>query len=106
MNQNPVRLLTVSFAVFSMFFGAGNLIYPLEVGLTSGIDGIVGLVGFLLTAVALPFIGLFAMILFDGNYNEFFNRLGIVPGQMLLFVCLMIIGPVIAIPRIITLSHV
>ncbi len=106
MNQNPVRLLTVAFAVFSMFFGAGNLIYPLQVGLTSGIDGIVGLVGFLLTAVLLPFLGLLAMILFDGNYNEFFNRLGIFPGQTLLWACLMVIGPVIAIPRIVTLSHV
>ncbi len=106
MNHNPVRLLTVAFAVFSMFFGAGNLIYPLQVGLTSGINGIVGLVGFLLTAVVLPFLGLLAMILFDGNYNEFFNRLGIVPGQTLLCICLMIIGPVIAIPRIVTLSHV
>jgi branched-chain amino acid:cation transporter, LIVCS family len=106
MNQNPVRLLTVAFAVFSMFFGAGNLIYPLQVGLTSGIDGIIGLVGFLLTAVVLPFLGLLAMILFDGNYNEFFNRLGIVPGQALLCACLMVIGPLIAIPRIVTLSHV
>lgn len=106
MNHNPVRLLTVAFAIFSMFFGAGNLIYPLQVGLTSGTDGIIGLVGFLLTAVLLPFLGLLAMILFDGNYNEFFNRLGVIPGQALLFICLMVIGPVIAIPRIVTLSHV
>jgi LIVCS family branched-chain amino acid:cation transporter len=89
-----------------MFFGAGNLIYPLQVGLTSGIHGIVGLVGFLLTAVLLPYLGLLAMILFDGNYNEFFNRLGVVPGQALLCACLMVIGPLIAIPRIVTLSHV
>jgi LIVCS family branched-chain amino acid:cation transporter len=106
MSQSPVRLLTVAFAVFSMFFGAGNLIYPLQVGLTSGIHGIVGLVGFLLTAVLLPYLGLLAMILFDGNYNEFFNRLGVVPGQALLCACLMVIGPLIAIPRIVTLSHV
>jgi len=106
MYHNPVRLLTVAFAVFSMFFGAGNLIYPLQVGLTSGIHGIVGLIGFLLTAVLLPYLGLFAMILFDGNYNEFFNRLGIIPGQALLCACLMVIGPLIAIPRIVTLSHV
>lgn len=106
MYHNPVRLLTVAFAVFSMFFGAGNLIYPLQVGLTSGIHGIVGLVGFLLTAVLLPYLGLLAMILFDGNYNEFFNRLGVIPGQALLCACLMVIGPLIAIPRIVTLSHV
>lgn len=106
MNQNPIRLRTVAFAVFSMFFGAGNLIYPLQVGLSSGLYGVVGLIGFLLTAVLLPYLGLLAMILFDGNYNEFFNRLGIIPGQALLCACLMVIGPLIAIPRIVTLSHV
>jgi len=106
MNQHPTHLLTVAFAVFSMFFGAGNLIYPLQVGLSSGIDGTVGLIGFLLTAVLLPFLGLLAMTLFDGNYNEFFNRLGVIPGQILLCACLMVIGPVIAIPRIVTLSHI
>jgi branched-chain amino acid:cation transporter, LIVCS family len=106
MSDHPVRLFTVAFAVFSMFFGAGNLIYPLQVGLTSGNNGIIGLAGFLLTAVLLPFCGLLGMILFDGNYNEFFNRLGIIPGQIILCICLMVIGPVIAIPRIVTLSHV
>lgn len=106
MSHQPIRLFTVAFAVFSMFFGAGNLIYPLQVGLTSGSNGIIGLIGFLLTAVLLPFLGLLAMILFDGNYNEFFNRLGVIPGQTILFICLMVIGPVIAIPRIVTLSHV
>ncbi len=106
MDHTSVRLLTVAFAVFSMFFGAGNLIYPLQVGLTSGINGITGLIGFLLTAVFLPFLGLLAMILFDGNYNEFFNRLGVTVGQLLLWACLMVIGPVIGIPRIVTLSHI
>jgi branched-chain amino acid:cation transporter, LIVCS family len=106
MKTNKVRLLTVSFAIFSMFFGAGNLIYPLETGIDSGQHLMIGMLGFLLTAVVLPFMGLIAMILFDGNYNAFFNRLGTTTGQALVFICMMIIGPVVAIPRIVTLSHI
>jgi LIVCS family branched-chain amino acid:cation transporter len=88
-----------------MFFGAGNLMYPLVVGLTSGQYTTFGMIGFLLTAVCLPVLGLISMILFDGNYNEFFNRLGNTLGNKLLALCMFIIGPVIAIPRIVTLSH-
>jgi LIVCS family branched-chain amino acid:cation transporter len=106
MNTNKIPLLTVSFAIFSMFFGAGNLIYPLEVGIDSGCHLALGMFGFLLTAVILPFTGLLAMILFDGNYHSFFNRLGKTTGEFLIFLCMMIIGPIVAIPRIITLSHI
>jgi len=88
-----------------MLFGAGNLIYPLMVGVTSGAQTPFGLLGFLLTSVFLPVAGLIAMILFEGNYSEFFNRLGRWPGQAFLFVCMAGIGPIIGIPRTVTLSH-
>ncbi|HEV2916289.1 MAG TPA: branched-chain amino acid transport system II carrier protein [Candidatus Babeliales bacterium] len=106
MNINKSYIITLSFAIFSMFFGAGNLIYPLEVGIDSGQHLAIGMLGFLLTAVLLPFMGLLAMVLFDGDYNAFFNRLGTTAGQTIIALCMIIIGPVIAIPRIVTLSHV
>jgi branched-chain amino acid:cation transporter, LIVCS family len=106
MKTEKTYIITLGFAIFSMFFGAGNLIYPLEVGIDSGTHFILGMFGFLLTAVLLPFTGLLAMILFDGDYNAFFNRLGTTVGQTLIGICMMVIGPVIAIPRIVTLSHV
>ena len=100
-----MHLVTVGLAIFSMLFGAGNLIYPLMVGLSAGSLTSIGMVGFLLSATVLPLIGLIAMILFDGDYDAFFERVGKIPGQILIFICMMIIGPVIAIPRITTLSH-
>jgi len=45
------------------------------------------------------------MILFDGNYNAFFGRLGNIPGKLMILFSMIIIGPLIAIPRIVTLSH-
>ncbi|EKD48434.1 MAG: hypothetical protein ACD_64C00320G0001 [uncultured bacterium] len=104
-NKPSSNIITIGLAIFSMFFGAGNLMYPLYVGLHSGANNMYGMFGFLITAVLLPLIGLIAMILFDGNYEEFFGRLGTGIGKTIIFLCMLIIGPMIAIPRIVTLSH-
>ena len=104
-NKPYSQIITVGLAVFSMFFGAGNLVYPLKVGLTSGQNIMFGMMGFILTAICLPLAGLIAMILFDGNYTEFFYRLGSKAGAFMILICMLVIGPVIAIPRIVTLSH-
>jgi branched-chain amino acid:cation transporter, LIVCS family len=100
------HVISTGLAIFSMFFGAGNLMYPIMVGVSSGQHTIAGLLGFLITAVLLPLAGLIAMILFDGDYERFFKRLGNVPGSLLIVACMIIIGPLIAIPRITTLSHI
>jgi LIVCS family branched-chain amino acid:cation transporter len=99
------HIVSLGLAIFSMFFGAGNLMYPILVGMNSGKYTFFGMLGFTLTAVILPVSGLLAMILFNGNYQVFFSRLGLIPGKVLIFLCMMIIGPVIALPRIATLSH-
>ncbi len=104
-NKPFSHILTVGLAVFSMFFGAGNLMYPLRVGLHSGANNAYGIIGFILTAVCLPLAGLIAMILFDGNYEEFYKRLGSKVGRLAIFICMIVIGPMIAIPRIVTVSH-
>lgn len=98
-------IISTGLAIFSMFFGAGNLMYPIEVGMKSGSQGVFGIAGFIITAVLLPIAGLVGMILFNGDYNAFFNRLGKITGQAILCICFLVIGPLIAIPRIVTLSH-
>jgi LIVCS family branched-chain amino acid:cation transporter len=100
------KLISTGLAVFSMLFGAGNLMYPIAVGLSSGANNIYGMLGFTITAVLLPVVGLVAMILFDGDYDEFFQRLGKNTGKVAVLLCMLIIGPVLVIPRIVTLSHV
>jgi len=99
------NVIPIGLAIFSMFFGAGNLMYPIAVGMESGNKNLFGMAGFLVTAVLLPLAGLVSMILFDGNYQRFFGRLGRIPGSALIFANMLIIGPIIAIPRIVTLSH-
>lgn len=106
-NQQPsqISLTTLGLAIFSMLFGAGNIIYPIKAGVVSGNQNFFGIMGFLLTGVLLPVIGLVAMILFDGNYKNFFNRLGKIPGFIAILFCMFIIGPMIAMPRCITVPY-
>lgn len=105
-NSSQSHIIPIGLAIFSMLFGAGNLMYPLAVGMESGALLPFGVMGFLITAICLPLIGLLAMILFDGNYDAFFGRLGKTAGPIAIGLCMLIIGPVIAMPRIVTLSHI
>lgn len=99
------ELVALGLAIFSMLFGAGNLMFPLAVGLSSGTKNIWGIIGFTITAILLPLIGIISMVLYNGDYEQFFKRLGTRSGEIIIGVCMLIIGPIIAMPRIITLSH-
>jgi LIVCS family branched-chain amino acid:cation transporter len=100
------RIITIGLALFSMLFGAGNLMYPIKVGMESGNYTLFGFLAFCITAVLLPLAGIVSIILFDGDYGAFFDRLGKHAGEFLLGMCILILGPLIAIPRIVTLCHI
>jgi LIVCS family branched-chain amino acid:cation transporter len=101
-NSNQSGIWTIGLAIFSMLFGAGNIIYPIKCGVVAGNQNIFGISGFILTGVILPIIGLISMILFDGNYKRFFHRIGKTPGSIAILYCMLILGPLIAMPRCIT----
>lgn len=96
--------LATGLAMFSMFFGAGNVVFPLALGLYAKSDNLYAILGLLISAVGVPFMGLISMILFNGNYKSFFSRLGAFPGFLLASAIMGLIGPFGAIPRCITLS--
>lgn len=99
------EILISGLAMFSMFFGAGNTVFPLLIGQYAQNNVAYALGGFILTAVGVPFLGLYVMILFEGNYEAFFARLGRTPGFLIALFIMLIVGPVNAIPRCIALSH-
>ncbi|HBY05368.1 MAG: hypothetical protein UV38_C0003G0155 [candidate division TM6 bacterium GW2011_GWE2_42_60] len=99
------RILTTSLAIFAMLFGAGNLIFPLRIGVQSGGHVFIGFFGFALTGILLPVLGLMAIVTFQGNYEAFFGRLGKWLGGISIFLSMMILGPLIAMPRIMSLSY-
>lgn len=97
--------LAIGLAMFSMFFGAGNVIFPLAVGQYAGDKNFYAMSGLILTAAIMPIVGVIAMILFEGNYRQFFGRLGKVPGFLLALVIISLLGPLGSTPRCIALSY-
>lgn len=59
-------MLLISFMLFSLFFGAGNLIFPPFLGQNAGSSTLAATLGFLVTAVLLPVLGVFVVARFDG----------------------------------------
>lgn len=60
------KMLLVSFMLFSLFFGAGNLIFPPFLGQNAGSHTLPAMLGFLATAVVLPVLGVVVVARFDG----------------------------------------
>lgn len=92
-------------AIFAMFFGAGNIIYPLALGQQTLEQTPYGIIGFLFTAVLVPFSGLLAMFLYQGKVLPFFGRLGSKAGLALAFFIIVLLGPLGSTPRCIALSY-
>ena len=60
------NMMVVSFMLFSLFFGAGNLIFPPFLGQNAGNHTLPAMLGFLMTAVLLPVLGVIVVAHFDG----------------------------------------
>lgn len=55
------EILLISLMLFSMFFGAGNLIFPPFLGYEAGEHVWISLVGFIISATGLPILGVIAI---------------------------------------------
>lgn len=99
MNKDNKLILVSSLALFSMFLGAGNLIFPPSLGLWAGNQFLPAALGFLLTAVGIVMLGVVATTIAGGRMENVAEKLG--GGFATLFGSLIIlsIGPGLAIPR-------
>ena len=55
------KVVIVGFAMFAIFFGAGNLIFPPHIGLQAGENWPIALVGLTIAGVSLPILAIFAV---------------------------------------------
>ena len=91
--------IVVGFALFSMFFGAGNLIFPPALGNMLGDKYLLGIVGFVLTGVGLPLLAILACSRGNGTFEGITNKIGVKFTLILTTVLFFAIGPLLAIPR-------
>lgn len=97
------KLLFVSLMIFSMFFGAGNLIFPPQLGQLSGTNMLVSMGGFLISAVGLPILAI-AVVAKAGGLHILASRVH--PRFAFAFTVLIYlsIGPFLGIPRAASLA--
>ena len=94
----PQQTLFVGVTLFSMFFGAGNLILPPLLGVQAGTSVLPAFAGFLLTGVDLPVLGIVAVAL-AGTVRELADRVNPVFSRVFVAAVYLAIGPCLAIPR-------
>ncbi|MDP3641220.1 MAG: branched-chain amino acid transport system II carrier protein, partial [Alphaproteobacteria bacterium] len=93
------------FAIFAMFFGSGNLVFPLQLGQQVGENWFLGFLGLFVTGIILPFLGLFVIKLHKGNYRSFFDEGGKIASIVLPLFTLSLLGSFGVVPRCITVAH-
>ncbi len=98
--------ISMGLALFATQFGAGNLIFPPFLGRETGSDWGIGFLGFFIMDVGLAGIAI-ASVVFNrkGTYEGVVNKIGDVPGKVLLAVIMLCLGPCVCIPRTAATSY-
>lgn len=91
--------ITIGFALFAIFFGAGNLIFPPYLGVISSSNYIKAMIGFLLTDPLLPVLGVFVTAKLSDNKKNLGHRVSKNFAKILSTISILIIGPFFCIPR-------
>ena len=99
MRNRTKDLFIIGFALFAMFLGAGNIIFPPFMGAVAGGKWTVAGLGFILTGTGLPMLGVIAVAKAGGTANDFSKRVSKTFAVALTTVILTFIGPLFAIPR-------
>ena len=97
--------ILVAGTLFGMFFGAGNLIFPVHLGQMAGQNALPAIIGFIITAVGIPILGVAAIgITHPDGLQTLSGKVS--KGYGIFFTCLLYltIGPLFAIPRCATVS--
>ena len=99
------RFIAIGSMLFALFFGAGNLIFPAAMGQSAGANVWWAVLGFCVTGVGLPLLGIIA-VGYSGcrDLREVASRVHPLYGLFYTVVCYMAIGPCFAIPRTGTVS--
>lgn len=101
-----VKLIPVSLVLFSSFFGAGNLLFPPLFGYLSGSNLNIATLGFCITGVGLPILGVLAIAMTGGtDLTEVAAPVNITYAKIIMFLSSMAIGPLFAIPRTAAFSY-
>lgn len=98
MREKRTDSMFIGFALFAMFFGAGNLIFPPQLGVLSGASWLSAFISYFIADAGLAILCVFAMINYEGHVREIVKPFK-AAGTLLAILIALCIGPCIAIPR-------
>lgn len=99
MSKKTKDIFVIGAALFAMFFGAGNLIFPPAIGIKAGDQWFLSLLGFMATGVGLPVLGIIAVSKAGGTINDLAGKVNPLFAKILGTIIILAIGPLLAIPR-------
>lgn len=101
-----MRIFLIGITLFALFFGAGNLIFPVMLGQLAGDHFDLAALGFVITGVVMPLLGVIA-IGFSGekDFLRIAQRSGVVFGLIFATLLYLTIGPLFAMPRTGSVSY-
>ena len=97
-NRLTVDRLVVGFALFSMFFGAGNVVFPPYLGMQTGTHWFAGFLYYFVADIGLAMLTMFAILRGRGT-EKIVEPVGKLPAAILMSAIILCIGPMLAIPR-------
>lgn len=100
------EIVAIGLMLFALFFGAGNLIFPPALGQAAGTNFWPAIIGFLLTGVGLPLLGVLAIGLSGHDHlQSMANKINPIFSLVFTVILYLSIGPFFAIPRTGTVSY-
>ena len=94
-----MQMIYVSCMLFSIFFGAGNMIFPPNLGQQAGTQAAVALLGFIITDAGLAVLGILAVVITGNSMNDLIGKAGKKIGIFLTAAIYLLLGPLFALPR-------
>lgn len=98
-------VLVCGFALFAIFFGAGNLIFPPYLGVLAGDKWYEAMLGFLLSDPVLPILGVIVTAKLGGKADDLGKRVSPKFARVIGIIIILTIGPLFAIPRTGATTH-
>ncbi|OUQ57166.1 branched-chain amino acid transport system II carrier protein [Tyzzerella sp. An114] len=105
MRKEIKDILIIGFALFSMYFGAGNVIFPPFLGLQAGAEWISAFISYYIADIGLALLAIFAMLRCKSDIEGVIGRIGKLPSTILSSAIVLCIGPLLAIPRTAATVH-
>ena len=98
-------IIICGFALFAIFFGAGNLIFPPYLGVISGNNWGIANIAFLLSDPLLPILGVIVTALLGGQATDLGKRVSKHFSMIIGAISIILIGPLFAVPRTGATTH-